>query len=93
MQFGVQRREENERLKKEKDEKELKEYGLHEIELKERLARYPWINEEMGQRKTDCCERLHHDALRRLGLPLPEYGIEEITKEMLSARFDCPTIY
>ena len=93
MQFGMQRKQENERLKKEKDEEELKEYGLHETELKERLARFPWINEEMSQRKTECCERLHHDALRRLGLPLPEYGIEELTNEMLNAKLDCPTIY
>ena len=75
--------------------------------MKERLARYPWINEEMSQRKAECCERLHIDALRRLGLPLPEYeGFvaeeggsgggamnEKALVELLDAIFETPSIY
>ena len=47
----------------------------------------------MGERKTECCKRLHLDALRRLGLPLPEYSNEPTTAELLDAKFACPSIY
>ena len=57
----------------------------------------------MSQRKAECCERLHYDALRRLGLPLPEYGgvnqdseeagNEKAMAEALDAIFETPSIY
>ena len=95
------------RLKEEKEALEIKQYRQHEIDLKARLARYPWIDEEMSQRKAECCERLHIDALRRLGLPLPEYeGFateegggggdamnEKALVELLDAIFETPSIY
>ena len=71
----------------------MRDYDQHEIDLKQKLARYPWINEEMGERKTECCKRLHYDALRRLGLPLPEWDHEPTTAELLDAKFECPSIY
>ena len=76
-------KEERERLRKQKEEEEIKEYDQHEIDLKERLARYPWINDEMAERKAECCERLFYDALRRLGIPLPEYESNEPTTSEL----------
>ncbi len=37
----------------------------------------------MRERKTQCCERLHYDALRRLGLPLPEFSHDPTSAELL----------
>ena len=53
----------------------------------------------MNQRKAECCERLHYDALRRLGLPLPEYEAdqeaadEKAAAELLDQIFETPSIY
>ena len=50
----------------------------------------------MNQRKVECCDRLHYDALRRLGLPLPEYANQEnepTTADLLDAKFETPSIY
>ena len=66
----------------------IREYDSHEAQKKERLAIYPWIDEEMTQRKAECCDRLHYDALRRLGLPLPEFNPEPTTAELLDQKFE-----
>lgn len=47
----------------------------------------------MVERKADCCQRLHIDALRRLGLPLPEFDQEPVALDLLDAKFDLPSIY
>lgn len=64
-----------------------------EAQKKEQMARYPWIDEELAERKTECCERLYYDALRRLGLPLPEFDREPTALELLDQKFDIPSIY
>jgi ATP-dependent exoDNAse (exonuclease V) beta subunit len=74
MEFGSNNQQERERLLKQKQEEEIRDFDDYEEKLKERLAMYPWINDEMRERKAECCERLHYDALRRLGLPLPEFS-------------------
>jgi len=83
MEFGSNNQQERERLLKQKQEEEIRDYDYYEEKLKERLARYPWIDDEMRERKADCCERLHYDALRRLGLPLPEFSHGPTTAELL----------
>ena len=48
----------------------------------------------MNERKDECCLRLHYDALRRLGMPLPEYTADQpTTAELLDAKFEIPSIY
>ena len=72
----------------------MQDYAQHEIELKARIAHYPWIEEEMVGRKDDCCFRLHVDSLRRLGLPLPEFEEPDATPlELLDEKFQIPSIY
>ena len=65
----------------------------HENDKKAKLAIYPLIEDEMVERKADCCQRLHIDALRRLGLPLPEFDQEPVALDLLDAKFDLPSIY
>ena len=72
----------------------MRDFEKHETDLKARIAQYPWINEEMKGRKTECCARLHVDALRRLGLPLPEFEEPDPTPlELLDEKFEIPSIY
>ena len=54
---------------------------------KEELAKYPWVNEELSQRKEECCERLFIDALKRLGLPPPPNRINLLDEDLF------PSIY
>ena len=71
----------------------MKDINKHELELKARIAVYPWIEEEMVGRKTDCCQRLHIDGMRRNGLPLPEFEQSYTALELLDAKFEVPSIY
>ncbi len=57
------------------------------------MARYPWMEDEMIERKAECCERLHVDALRRLGLPLPEFYSDVVSLDLLDAKLKIPSIY
>ena len=71
----------------------MKDIEKFELEKKSRLASYPWVEEEMVGRKTDCCLRLHVDGLRRNGLPLPEFEPQPTTLELLDIKFEVPSIY
>lgn len=71
----------------------MHDYEQYELNLKERIAQYPWIEEEMKGRKTECLRRLHIDGLRRLGLPLPEFEEDATPLELLDAKFEVPSIY
>ena len=51
------------------------------------------MEDEMVERKAECCERLHVDALRRLGLPLPEFYSDVVSLDLLDAKLKVPSIY
>lgn len=93
IEFGVQRKKERERQHKLQEEEEVKKFEDYEALKKESLAKYPWVDEELALRKTECCDRLYYDALRRLGLPLPEFDREPTALELLDQKFDIPSIY
>ena len=52
------------------------------------MAKFPWIDEELNQRKEDCCERLFLDALKRMGIPPPTNRINLLDEELFPSIYD-----
>ena len=60
----------------------IRDYDQYEIDLKQRLARYPWIEDEMGERKTECCKRLHCCVLGFCVVGLPQLLVRVLERTL-----------
>ena len=52
------------------------------------MAKFPWIDEELNQRKEECCERLFLDALKRMGIPPPKNKVNLLDEELFPSIYD-----
>ena len=69
MNYGRQISHEREELRIKKEKEEIEESQKVDRDRREEMAKFPWIDEELNQRKEECCERLFLDALKRMGVP------------------------
>ena len=88
MNYGRKLSQQRADLRAQKEREELNELRRISQSRKEELAKYPWINEELNQRKEDCCERLFLDALKRLGLPPPARRVNLLDEELFPSIYD-----